>query len=401
MGKRSVDEAIGKKNVNKSKLFDIVKTMNDEVYFRLSFDQKRKATGIIMKIVSLLKGSLLEPTEINIDVIASKHSTELPDDIPIYEMIATAMKMSESASRGIDFDDMIWMPNKLNLNCKKYDVIIVDETQDLNTGQVELIMKSLKKGGRVIAVGDPYQSLYGFRGADTKAMPKLIKRLNAKVMPLSISYRCPKSHVRLAQTIVPHIEAADNAKEGAIINIREDELCEVVSPNDLCVCRFNAPLVRPAFDLLRAGIKVCIRGKDIGTGLTKLIKGFGTNNLDEMYMKLDTWYLKECAKADKKGLSKDPIEDKYDTIMAFGEMADARNVAELIMHIEDIFDDKRAMVTFSSVHRAKGLEADNVFVINPSAMPSKRASQDWERIQEQNIMYVAFTRAKDTLYMVE
>jgi DNA helicase-2/ATP-dependent DNA helicase PcrA len=354
-----------------------------------------------MKVVGLLKGSLLEPTEENVDILANKHSIELPSDVPIYEMIETAMRKSESTSRGIDYDDMIWMPNKLKLECKKYDVIIVDETQDLNPAQVELVMKSLKKGGRVIAVGDPFQSLYGFRGADTEAMPKLIKRLNAKVMPLSISYRCPKSHVALAQTIVPQIEAAENADEGQIINIKEDDLCDVVSPNDLCICRFNAPLVRPAFDLLRSGIKVCIRGRDIGTGLTKLLKGFGTNNLNEMFQKLDTWYSKECGKADKKGLSTDPIEDKYETIMAFAEMAEARNVSDLIAHIEDIFDDKRAMVTFSSVHRAKGLEADNVFVIKPGAMPSPRAKKQWEQVQEQNIRYVAFTRAKDTLYMVE
>jgi len=62
---------------------------------------------------------------------------------------------------------------------------------------------------------------------------------------------------------------------------------------------------------------------------------------------------------------------------------------------------KRAQVTFSSFHRAKGLEADNVFIIKPSSMPSKRASQDWEIRQEQNIMYVAYTRAKDTIFMVE
>jgi DNA helicase-2/ATP-dependent DNA helicase PcrA len=401
MGLKSIVSTLGKKKVNQSKMFQIVKDMNEEVYFRYSFEQKRKATGIVMKMVSLLKGSLLEPTEENIDGMANHHSIELPADVPIYEMIETAMRKSESTIVGIDYDDMIWMPSKLKLECKKYDVIIVDETQDLNPAQVELVMKSLKKGGRVIAVGDPFQSLYGFRGADTEAMPKLIKRLNAKVMPLSISYRCPKSHVALAQTIVPQIEAAENAPEGQIINIKEEDLCDVVSPNDLCICRFNAPLVRPAFDLLRSGIKVCIRGRDIGTGFTKLLKGFGTNNLNEMFQKLDTWYSKECGKADKKGLSTDPIEDKYETIMAFAEMAEARTVSDLIDHIEDIFNDKRAMVTFSSVHRAKGLEADNVFIIKPSSMPSPRAKKQWEQVQEQNIRYVAFTRAKDTLYMVE
>jgi len=401
MGLKAVKSVMGRKKVNTSKMFQIVKKLNEEVYTNFPFEERKKVTPIVMKMVSHLKGSLLEPTEDNIDAIANKHGMQFNTTLPVYDMIAKSMELSEETTMGIDFDDMIWMPYQFNMVGKQYDVIVVDETQDLNPAQVELLMSSLKKGGRVIAVGDPCQSLYGFRGADTEAMPKLIDRLNAKVMPLSISYRCPTSHVELAQTIVPEIEAADNAIEGAIHDIKEDDLMGYVSPDDLCVCRYNAPLVRPAFDLLAQGIKVCIRGRDIGTGLTKLIKGFGTNDLDVMSSKLDIWAEKEYIKAEKKGLNTDPIDDKVNTIYAFIDMSGARNVAELIIHIEEIFDDSRAQVTFSSVHRAKGLEADNVFVIKPSAMPSRHAKQEWEMMQEKNIQYVAFTRAKKCLYMVE
>ena len=397
MGLKAVTASMGRKKVNSSKMFQIVKEMTENEYRNLSYDQKSTAMSIILKITGLIKSYLVDVTEDNIDAIANKHGITLPDNIPIYKMITTAMKLSESVKHGIDFNDMIWYVSKFNLECKKYDVIVNDETQDMTAAQSELILRSLKKGGRVIAVGDEKQVLYGFAGVDIDAMSKFIKRLDAKVMPLSISYRCPKSHVRLVQTIVPEIETAPNAIEGNIIEITEEEMMDYVSPDDLCICRYNAPLVRPAFNLLSAGIKVCIRGKDIGTGLIKLIKGFGTNNLNEMFKKLDAWSDKETKKAEIKGYSTDSIDDKYNTIMAFSDMANARNVSEIIMYIEDIFDDKKAQVTFSSVHRAKGLEADNVFIIKPSAMPSQKVSQDWEIQQEQNIMYVAYTRAKENL----
>jgi len=70
--------------------------------------------------------------------------------------------------------------------------------------------------------------------------------------------------------------------------------------------------------------------------------------------------------------------------------------------IEQIFSDNgKAGVKLSSVHRAKGLEANVVWILCPDLMPHPKAEQPWEQEQEMNLKYVAITRAKRELRVVE
>ena len=58
------------------------------------------------------------------------------------------------------------------------------------------------------------------------------------------------------------------------------------------------------------------------------------------------------------------------------------------------------LIYLSTVHRAKGLECNNVFILCPSLMPSKLARAEWEIESEKNIVYVAWSRAKNTLNFI-
>ena len=64
----------------------------------------------------------------------------------------------------IDFDDMIWLPVVLDLPQRKFDRVFIDECQDLNRSQIELSLRAVKPDGRILAVGDPHQAIYSFRG---------------------------------------------------------------------------------------------------------------------------------------------------------------------------------------------------------------------------------------------
>src|SRR5262249_47785764 len=94
------------------------------------------------------------------------------------------------AVRAIDFDDMIWLPVVLRLSVWTYDRVFVDETQDLNAAQLELALRACRAKGRILAIGDDKQAIYRFRGADSNAVERIIRRLSAKVLPLSVTYRC-------------------------------------------------------------------------------------------------------------------------------------------------------------------------------------------------------------------
>jgi DNA helicase-2/ATP-dependent DNA helicase PcrA len=295
---------------------------------------------------------------------------------------------------------MICFPYLFNLSCKKYDFIFVDEAQDLNSAQTDLILRSIKPNGRIIAVGDTAQAIYGFRGADTESILKLTKLLDATTLPLSISYRCPKSHIRLAQQYVPAIEAAPGAKEGKVINLSEDDLYKYIKPGDLAICRNNAPLVKPCLSLLKRGIKATIKGRDIGKNLATLVKNFRARTIPELKQLIDKWEDNEIERASKKNQNPQLIEDKADCLYSFIANSGAKTPAQLIEYIKAIFSDDKAEIVFSSIHKAKGLESKNVFFLQPSLIPSKYAEQEWELIQEHNLYYVAITRAKESLYMV-
>jgi hypothetical protein len=94
-----------------------------------------------------------------------------------------------------------------------------------------------------------------------------------------------------------------------------------------------------------------------------------------------------------------PIMDFIDTIKALEALSDGIVWKdELIRKIDTIFtDNDKDGVCLSTIHKAKGLEADNVFILCPSLMPSKYAKKEWEKTAEENLIYVAITRAKKTL----
>jgi len=68
--------------------------------------------------------------------------------------------------------------------------------------------------------------------------------------------------------------------------------------------------------------------------------------------------------------------------------------------IKGIFSDEVKGIILSTIHKAKGLENDRIFFLAPELIPSKYATQPWQYEQEQNLFYVAVTRAKHELIYV-
>ena len=96
------------------------------------------------------------------------------------------------------------------------------------------------------------------------------------------------------------------------------------------------------------------------------------------------------------------IADKADCIRVLVESLpeNARTVPELTRTIDTMFSAEGG-VTLASIHKSKGLEAGTVWWLNRSACPSKWAKQAWQQQQEGNLCYVAATRAKHRLVLIE
>ena len=337
-------------------------------------------------------------------------------DIPcVADEVDVALKVMAIGGKNldsIDYTDMIWMPHIYDLHLQEceYDFIMVDECQDLNVAERNLVLRCLKEGGRLIAVGDSNQCIYGFSGSDPDSFRAIQSIPNTVSMPLSISYRCPESVVKFAQNLVPSIEAKEGAEEGVILDcVSLDD----VHDGDMVLCRNNAPLLQVYCKLLEQGKRAYIRGSDVGKNLQNIVIGTHKDYLhtnlkrDGVFIRLyEDLFNSRKAIMERYGISQEDamkhetIQAKLDMIRALEVLgADLTTTEELTKKIEDIFpkNDKGEGIMLSTVHKAKGLEADNVFIACASLMPSKSALDEWQVQQERNLMYVAYTRAKKVL----
>lgn len=308
----------------------------------------------------------------------------------------------------VDFDDMIFAPLYHNARVWEHDWVLVDEAQDTNATRRALALRMLKRGGRLVAVGDPRQAIYGFTGADSDALDLIAKAVSAKRLPLTVTYRCPKAVVKHAQTWVNHIEAADTAPEGSVERLEQSKLAEAAKPGDAVLCRFTAPLVKHVYAFIAKGIPAKIEGREIGEGLKSLASRWKTDSLAMLDKYLETYLETECAKlrAKEKESKAAALEDKVACLTVLINRVKQINpkagVEDLLREIDSIFGDstteRKAVVTFSTIHKSKGREWTTVVWLETG--PSPWARKEWERVQEANLCYVAATRAKQNLKLI-
>ena len=312
---------------------------------------------------------------------------------------ASKLLAESNSSDLVDFDDLLYLAIKENVRLPQYDYVFVDEAQDTNLIQREIIKKLMKPNSRLFAVGDPAQAIYGFRGADSDSIALIGEEFQCARLPLTVSYRCPKQVVAFARQWVSHIEPAPNAKEGVVEHLDEFSY-QQFSAGDLVVCRNTKPLVALAYKLLKAQRPFYILGKEIGQGLRSLVESLRPESVEDLLAKLDRWEDKEVAAALKKQEEDraEGIKDKADSVRCL--LSSCNTVHDLFILIEEMFEVKENATMLSTIHKAKGLEAERVFWLNkPTEMP-RWAKLPWQQQQEINLYYVAATRAKDSLFMI-
>lgn len=334
-----------------------------------------------------------------------------PDDLvrTIKTVVYQAMEdgIEEFEKTGlIDYDDMIYIPVIKGLT-GVYKNVLIDEAQDLNASQMQLALNLSKL--RIISVADPRQSIMGFTGALPDSYDRIISNTNAKVLPLSVCYRCPTSHIELAQQIVPAIEPAPNAITGEIHKIKTEEVLNLAEFGDLIICRRNAPLISLALRFIARRRQARVRGRDFGTDLINLAEAIHEYDTivgpfrEAMIEKLGFYKqdkMQVLAKYDNPEPAIESLTDRCECIQTIIESSKSGDIKSLTKEIYNLFDDDQTAIYLSSVHRAKGLEADNVFVIDYDKIRIAYKGQSaWQAEQEANLDYVALTRAKRKLYL--
>lgn len=355
----------------------------------------------ICRLVSLMKssalgiGSSVYPDEVEDLIEAYSLDIEPNRRIEVAHIALQLFIKSVECETVYDYDDQLYIPVHRGWRYPSYGNLLIDEYQDLNPIQDLIIKLMHKDGSRIIGVGDRWQSIYGFRGAMTDSMDRAVHDLNMLELPLSISYRCSRAVVKDAQILCPHIEHRANAPEGEVIHLQEDP--KEWRRDHMILCRNNAPLFRAILKEIRAG-RQCRVLSNFLDNIEKFVKKHskGITDIKDFRVRLDRWYDGEMAEFDRRGVPKRSgkragVLDRYETYLALCERC--QTVGNLLQTVSEL---ARGQVgpLFSTIHKAKGLEAEHVHLLRPDLLPAFWAEKEDALVQERNLHYVAVTRAK-------
>lgn len=334
------------------------------------------------------------------------YGVDLIEQLALYAMQVAGSDLQAIKRTGIDYSDMIFLPVRNDWMAPLYDMVVVDEAQDMSASQLMLAQGVLAPNGRMIVVGDPWQAIYGFRGADVDSINRLKTELHATELSLNTTYRCGTAIAAFAASLVPDF-LSGAAHTGTIERMHGvTALVEAAQNGDYILSRKNAPIATVAMALWRAKKKAYIRGKNIGEAMVTLMGKIAekSDSVPEFLKRLTTWRDKEIDRAIAAGKEErvDGIKDKAETLIALAD--GVVGLRELESRITELFTDDgtgdAGRITCSSIHKAKGLEADRVFVLKDTLFLRWKGQTEKQAKEEANLAYVSYSRAKHTLVLV-
>ena len=278
--------------------------------------------------------------------------------------------------------------------------------------------------------------MYIFAGAKPDSITDIIHSLKAEVLPLRTCYRCGSKIVDLANQLDGQLIAAGK-HEGTVNIVSSENHLEQLQPKDAVIGRTTARLIKDCLRVLQTGKRALVLGKNIGDSITGIITkiearriargipalAYNLSNFVELldqHMIEQTKILNETRKKNPE-LAVSELQDKVDTTKAFYEayVTKCMDVSErrktdpeceydktprdFKTYIKGLFtdDENESIIQFMTAHRSKGLEFERVFIIGTEEFPHPKAKSDQQQRQEQNVMYVAITRAINDLYFVD
>lgn len=397
------------------KAFSLNFALSDSKNFNLAKEKmnfkgvhSKRIPGMIMKICrlyDLMRFNLVQDDVEAIISLGERYGEEADENLAkrAIELRMLNKKIADnyflkggSGKLPIDFTDMLYYATQYvhRDDFKQYNVVMLDECQDISPLQFEVVKMCKTPRGRLIAVGDEKQSIYSFMGSNLDSLQAIKNAPNTVTLPLSMTYRCAQDIVAEACKVFPDgIVAAPGAVKGFV----GDGTFKDAQEGDFILCRNNAPLVDAFITLLRQGKKCTILGKEFGDELVSLIDSvedvWGLEQvLENMISKLQ----KKGVKSPTKCEAYDKLNEKVNVLLSlyeyFGDLETVRS------RIYDIFVENASRgITLSTIHKSKGLESDNIYFLEPELLPSKYATTELALYAERCLKFVAITRARKRL----
>ena len=301
------------------------------------------------------------------------------------------------------------------------NVLVIDEAQDMDCFEYSLVEALMERNEdmRVIAVGDDDQNIYQFRGSDSKYLRSLISDYGAKQYSLIDNYRSCKSVVAFANRFVKEISARMKTEDITAVTDISGEVklikhstgnMEIPVVNDIIPANASGTTCILTHTnqeaLLLLGV---LKQKNIPAKLIQSIDGFDIYDIAEM-----RWFLKHLTTDDaskiisdeKWNSALDKLRKDYSKSACLPVILDILNTFEsangkkyrtdfeMFLHeskIEDFYKSEQGIITVSTMHKSKGREFDNVYMLLNKA--------DMRSDAEKRALYVGMTRAKKLLHI--
>ena len=257
-----------------------------------------------------------------------------------------------------------------------YDILYVDESQDINPCVLTVLEKQCCK---ILYVGDEHQSIYAFRGA-TNAM----KRIVCPTMQLSQSWRYGEVIADVAQFILSKYDVQVRGNSAIASSLTDVKNLDAYT----MIFRTNSALFEEAEKLIEMGknVKVEINVADF---VRQIKSAVSLHNKEKPFhdniARFGSW-------AELMEFSKESVE-----IQRLANMALRHDVEDLIARLEQANTSSTPDIVLTTAHKSKGLEYDNVVIANDFRFGTKDVMEMPE--QELNLLYVACTRAKKNLQL--
>ena len=374
-------------------------------------------------------------------VISSEIAVE--DIAKVYEIYLARM----DEANAMDFEDVLLNMTALMENFpevaaavhKQYRHFTVDEFQDVSPVQFELLGQWLGDRDDVCVVGDPAQTIYSFSGATSSYLtnfknhfPRTLEfqlthsyRSTEQVISLAnqILARDASSPVRLATTkgqgpkVTSTTFADDEAEaQGVAAQIRELLNTGIAAREIAVLYRINSQSEILEAELGSLGIPVTLRGAErfferpeVKLALLHLragMVGLATPTLLETVRDLLA-VIGWKPTTPSAGRAEQEKWESLNTIVELAQDAQARDAKSTLADFVLLLDKRNEQefvpsanaVTLASIHAAKGLEWDAVFVVGLSEglLPISHAQSPAEFAEERRLLYVAVTRARTYL----
>lgn len=322
-----------------------------------------------------------------------------------------------AAEGKITFIDMIRQPIKLKLQLPQQylhlDFLFIDEVQDYNNLQRELAYLFFEQCSniRIIAAGDPEQTIFDFIGAEVNSVDLTIERFNMKVMPLTKTFRCPTQHTQMLRRWVQDIESFTK-ESGKIEYMTLNAMLNKIQEGSLIYSHYNKDLIDTAIYFFEKGITINFTYSEFYQTLSKKMywacKPFGgTKNvsMNKFEAVMNMYIRSSILDMNKRKFPQSIIDEHVEYCEMLISASKKYKDVETVLHFDDklqqaLSANENGFCTIGTIHGVKGLESENCYWINGNKQIEQYAKADNPSITDRRLLYVAGSRSKNNLVFV-